>query len=94
MEKIKITVIRKARYDDLIEKYENPIEHPCDLKEGQVFICENSAQAEPVITKKETVPKHGLGLKIIQGIVEKYEGTMITDTEDDRFVLQIVLPLI
>ena len=40
------------------------------------------------------MPKHGLGLKIIQGIVEKYEGTMITDTEDDRFVLQIVLPLI
>ncbi len=38
MEKIKITVIRKARYDDLIEMYENPIEHACDIKEGQVFI--------------------------------------------------------
>ena len=25
MNKIKITVMRKARYDDLIEKYENPI---------------------------------------------------------------------
>ena len=34
-----ITVMRKARYDDLIEIYENPIEHACDLKEGQVFIC-------------------------------------------------------
>ena len=40
MKKIKITVMRKARYDDLIEKYENPIEHACDLQEGQVFICE------------------------------------------------------
>ena len=40
MQKIKITVMRKARYDDLIKKYENPIEHACDLKEGQVFICE------------------------------------------------------
>ena len=39
MKKIKITVVRKARYDDLIEKYENPIEHACDLEEGQVFIC-------------------------------------------------------
>lgn len=39
MKKIKITVMRKARYDDLIEKYENPIEHACDLREGQVFIC-------------------------------------------------------
>ncbi len=40
MEKIKITVMRKARYDDLIEKYENPMEHACDLEEGQVFICD------------------------------------------------------
>ena len=40
MHKIKVTVIRKARYDDLIEKYENPIEHACDMKEGAVFYCE------------------------------------------------------
>ena len=38
MKNIKITVIKKARYDDLIEKYENPIEHPCDMTEGQVFV--------------------------------------------------------
>ena len=40
MNRIKITAIRKARYDDLIEKYENPIEHACDIEEGQVFIAE------------------------------------------------------
>lgn len=40
MKKIRITVMRKARYDDLIEKYENPIEHACDLEEGQVFIAD------------------------------------------------------
>lgn len=39
MKKVKITVMRKARYDDLIEKYENPIEHACCLEEGQTFIC-------------------------------------------------------
>ena len=38
MKKVKITAIRKAHYQDLIDKYENPIEHACDLKEGQVFI--------------------------------------------------------
>ncbi len=38
MNKCRITVMRIARYDDLIQKYENPIEHACDLKEGQVFI--------------------------------------------------------
>lgn len=40
MKRIKITAVRKARYDDLIEKYENPIEHACDVEEGQVFIAE------------------------------------------------------
>ena len=38
MYKIKITVMRIANYTDLSEKYENPIEHPCDMKLGQVFI--------------------------------------------------------
>ena len=38
MKKVKITVIRMACYTDLMEKYENPIEHACELKEGQVFI--------------------------------------------------------
>lgn len=40
MKKIKITAVRKARYDDLIEKYENPIGHACDIEEGQVFIAD------------------------------------------------------
>ncbi len=30
--------MRITRYDDLMEKYENPIQHACGLKEGQVFI--------------------------------------------------------
>ena len=38
MKKCKITVMRKARYDDLIAKYENPILHACDMEEGQIFI--------------------------------------------------------
>ena len=40
MKKIKITVMRKACYTDLIEKYENPIEHACDMQEGEVFIAD------------------------------------------------------
>lgn len=38
MHKIKITAIRKADYKDLQKKYENPIQHACDIQEGQVFI--------------------------------------------------------
>ena len=40
MHNVRITVKRIARYDDLISQYENPIEHACDMREGQVFICE------------------------------------------------------
>ena len=38
MKKCRITAVRKAFYADLAEKYENPIEHACDIREGQVFI--------------------------------------------------------
>ena len=37
MKKIKITVMKMAHYDDLIERYENPIKHACDMRLGQVF---------------------------------------------------------
>ena len=40
MRRIRITVMRKACYRDLMEQYENTIEHACDMEEGQVFIAE------------------------------------------------------
>ena len=44
--KIKITVMKTARYDDLIEKYENPIEHACDMRECDTFIADCWARPE------------------------------------------------
>ena len=38
MKKCKITVIRKVLHSDLVARYENPIEHACDMEEGMVFI--------------------------------------------------------
>jgi len=38
MKKVKITALRKTEYKDLMEKYENPIKHACDINEGDVFI--------------------------------------------------------
>lgn len=46
MKKVKITVMKKARYDDLISQYENPIEHACDIKLNQTFISENGEKPE------------------------------------------------
>ena len=36
--KIRITAIRKASYQDLMAKYENPVDHACDVLEGQEWI--------------------------------------------------------
>ena len=41
MRKVKITAIKRVVHDDLIEKYENPIENACDIKVGEVFFSIN-----------------------------------------------------
>ena len=46
MKKVRITVMRTARYDDLIKRYENPIQHACDMREGQVFIADGWQRPE------------------------------------------------
>ena len=46
MKKVKITAIRKAFYSDLMEKYENLIEHACDIQEGQVWIANGWQRAD------------------------------------------------
>lgn len=44
--KIRITAIRKANYTDLQERFENPIEHTCDVVEGQSWISENGEKPD------------------------------------------------
>lgn len=46
MKKIKITVMRIVCYQDLMEQYENPIEHACDMQVGQVFIADGWRKPE------------------------------------------------
>ena len=46
MKKVRITVKRITCYKDLMEQYENPIEHTCDMKEGQVFIANGPVRPE------------------------------------------------
>ena len=46
MKKVRITVMRAACYPDLMERYENPMENPCDMREGQVFIANGWARPE------------------------------------------------
>lgn len=46
MKRVRITVKRIARYDDLIAEYENPLEHACDMELGQTFLCEGWQKPE------------------------------------------------
>lgn len=41
MKSVRITALRRTQYPDLIEQYENPLEHPCDTEIGHVFLSEN-----------------------------------------------------
>ena len=37
MKKVRITAMKQTVYHDLIEQYENPIDHACDVEIGQVW---------------------------------------------------------
>ena len=46
MNRIKITAIRQTVYPDLMAQYENPIEHACEVREGQEWISVDGKQPE------------------------------------------------
>ena len=46
MGKVRITAVRKADYKDLQAKYENPIEHTCDIDEGSTWISIDAVRPE------------------------------------------------
>ena len=46
MKTVKITAIRKTEYPDLMAKYENPIEHTCNVEEGMTWVSENGEKPE------------------------------------------------
>ena len=75
MKKVRITVMRVARYDDLIERYENPIEHACAMRVGQVFVSENWRKPEGMCDSAwETLSPFVMALA--HGAEDFYDGWM------------------
>ena len=75
MKRVKITVMRVACYKDLMEKYENPIEHACDMKEGQVFVANGWQKPEGFCDSAwETLSPFVLALS--HGAEDFYDGWM------------------
>ena len=46
MKKCRITVAKVTEHTDLMARYENPMLHACDLREGQVFIANGWTRPE------------------------------------------------
>lgn len=99
MKKCKITVMRMACYEDLIEQYENPIEHACDMKLGQVFIADGWEKPEGMCDSawESMLPfvmilAHG-GKNIYDGWMKNPESAMISCNDGFRpvsFLIEVI----
>jgi len=75
VKKVRITVMRKASYPDLMAKYENPIEHACDLEEGAVFIA-NGWQKPDSLCESAWQSMSPFVMALAHGAENFYEGWM------------------
>lgn len=46
MKKVRITVMCRAEHRELIDRYENPLESPCCMTVGDVFVSENAEKPD------------------------------------------------
>ena len=75
MKKVRITVVRKACYEDLMARYENPLEHACGMEEGQVFIADGWQRPEDFCGSAwDTVSPFVMALA--HGAEDLYDGWM------------------
>lgn len=75
MKKVRITVMRKACYEDLMARYENPIKDTCTVEEGQVFIADVWRRPEELCESAwKTMSPFVMGLA--HGAEDFYEGGM------------------
>ena len=75
MKKVRISVMRMARYVDLIAQYENPIAHACDLQEGQVFVA-NGWQRPDGLCESAWDSMSAFVMTLAHGGTDLYDGWM------------------
>ena len=46
LNKVRITALRQTTYPDLMAQYENPIQHACDIRQGQQWISETAQRPD------------------------------------------------
>ena len=75
MKKCRITVMRITRYEDLMARYENPIEHACGVREGDVFIA-NGWEKPAGLCQSAWDSMSPFVLALSHGAEDIYEGWM------------------
>ena len=91
--------MRIACYQDLMERYENPIDHACDMQVGQVFIADGWRKPEGFCDSAwETISPfvmtlaHG-GQDIYEGWMKNPRSAMLSCNDGFRpvsFYLEVV----
>ncbi len=71
----KITAMRQTTYPDLMAQYENPMEHACDIRVGDVFISQN-AQKPDGLCQSAWESMQFFVMKLAEGGGNFYEGWM------------------
>ena len=99
MKKVRITAIRRADYRDLQALYENPIEHTCNVLEGQTWVSQGGMKPEGLCeeawkTMREFVEElaHGGG-DFYDGWMKNSHSAMISCNDGFRpvsFLLETV----
>ena len=75
MKKVRITVMKMASYPDLMELYENPITHACDMEVGRVFVANGWQRPENMCDSAwETMSPFVMALA--HGAEDFYDGWM------------------
>ena len=75
MYKVSIKVVKMGLYADLMEQYENPIEHACDLKLGQEFVSVNGQKPQGLCDSAWDSMKYFV-LELANGGGNFYDGWM------------------
>lgn len=75
MKKVKITAIRKILYKDLIEEFENPIEHTCDVLEGMSWVSVDGQKPDGLCPEAWKIMKEFVE-SLARGEGNFYEGWM------------------
>lgn len=75
LKRVRITAMRQTVYQDLMQRFENPIEHACDIDVGQTFTSVDAQRPEG-LCPSAWESMHGFVMALARGEGNFYDGWM------------------